>query len=388
MTAHPAHIHVVTSIEAEASGPSYSVVRLAQEQAARGGSTGIYSLSDEPCESVEHGVYHRRYARSLTDVPGLSRLEFSRGMQQSLFAATQQGALLHVHGLWRMPNVYPGLAAEQSKTPLVLSPRGMLGGPALAFSTKQKRAFWHIWQRRALRALDCVHVTAKSELEDVRAFGLTAPAAIIPNGIDVPEHPLTVTKQDKALRQVLHLGRIHPKKGIDRLLRAWSLIDDTRANWELLIIGPSERGYMDELKALAQQLNIKNVRFEGPIYGDEKQEAYANADVFVLPSLHENFGMVIAEALAQGTPVISTKGAPWEGLITERCGWWIEHGSDALAAAIMEATALSSEELFKMGSRGRDWMRRDFSWDAIAEKMEGVYQWCTGQGERPGCVVE
>lgn len=155
-----------------------------------------------------------------------------------------------------------------------------------------------------------------------------------------------------------------------------------------LIIGPSEREYMDELKALAQQLKIKNVRFDGPIYGDEKQEAYANADVFVLPTLHENFGMVIAEALAQRTPVISSKGAPWEGLITERCGWWIEHGSDALAAPIMEATPLSSEELLKMGSLGRDWMRRNFSWGAIAEKMEGIYQRCTGQGKRLGCVVE
>ena len=298
------------------------------------------------------------------------------------------GKVLHIHGLWRMPNVYPGFAAARAGAPLVLSPRGMLGSPALAFSKQQKKLFWHIWQRRALRALDCIHVTAASELEDVRAFGLKTPAALIPNGIDVPKHPLTVTKQDKASRQVLHLGRIHPKKGIDRLLRAWSHIDDSRANWELRIIGPSEGGYLEELKALALQLKLKNVSFEGPIYGEEKQQAYANADLFVLPTLHENFGMVVAEALAQGTPVISTKGAPWEGLIAERCGWWIEHGPDALAAAITDAMALSSEERLRMGARGRDWMRRDFSWDAIAEKMEGVYQWCAGQGDRPECVVE
>jgi glycosyltransferase involved in cell wall biosynthesis len=263
----------------------------------------------------------------------------------------------------------------------------MLGGPALTFSARQKRLFWHIWQRRALQAVACVHVTALSELEDVRAFGLTDPVAVIPNGIDVPELPIKSAVRGKTIRQVLHLGRIHPKKGIDRLLRAWSLIDEYQDNWELRIIGPSEGGHTQELQALAQQLKVRNVHFEGPIYGDAKSRAYAQADLFILPTLHENFGMVVAEALAQGTPVISTKGAPWEGLISEHCGWWIEHGPEALAAAIKEAMVLSDEERATMGERGRDWMQRDFSWDTIAQKMESVYRWCAGQDDKPEFII-
>lgn len=101
-----------------------------------------------------------------------------------------------------------------------------------------------------------------------------------------------------------------------------------------------------------------NVRFEGPLFGDEKAAAYAAAALFILPSLHENFGMVVAEALAQGTPVISTVGVPWKGLVAERCGWWVDYGPEALAVAIREDMVLRDEERAQMGARGRDCMRR------------------------------
>ena len=381
-------VQILTSIEDESSGPTYSVVRLAEALAKRGAKSSVMSLASNAGMKERDGVKFYRFKRDHGPMRLPDKLAPSRELANAANVAARDGAVLHMHGLWRMPNIYPGFAAARAGTPLVLSPRGMLGRPALAFSKQQKRLFWHIWQKRALKALDCVHVTASSELDDVRAFGLTVPAAIIPNGIDVPEKPLTATKQGNTLRQVLHLGRIHPKKGIDRLLFAWSLLDNSQPDWELRIIGPSEGGHAEELQALARQLKIKNIRFEGPVYGRSKDLAYANAEVFILPTLNENFGMVVAEALAQGTPVISTKGAPWKGLISEHCGWWTDHDPEALAAAIKDAMALSSAERSKMGARGREWMQRDFSWDAIAGDMQGVYQWCAGQGERPECVVE
>ena len=102
---------------------------------------------------------------------------------------------------------------------------------------------------------------------------------------------------------------------------------------------------------------------------------------------NENFGMVVAEALAQGTPVISTKGAPWQGLETERCGWWIDHGPELMAATLREALTTPPEGLAAMGTRGREWMARDFGWETLAARMAEVYAWCQGQGERPHCVV-
>src|SRR5262249_27137828 len=96
--------------------------------------------------------------------------------------------------------------------------------------------------------------------------------------------------------------------------------------------------------------------------------------------------VTVAESLAAGTPVISTKGAPWAGLEAERCGWWIDHGIEPLAAALRGAMVLPREELRGMGRRGRAWVARDFGWDAIAGKMAAVYAWLARAADPPEWV--
>lgn len=378
-------IQIITSIEDESKGPSYSVVRLAEALAARGLRSGMMSLAESPgCQEI-NGVEDERFAA----VPGLlkTHLSPSRDLARALEMAAADGALMHVHGLWRMPNVYPGRIAARTGAPLVLSPRGMLAAPAFEFSARQKKLFWALFQRRAVRAVTCFHATAMSEVEDIRAFGLDAPVAVIPNGIDIADAAPRADQDSPATRELLSLGRVHPKKGIDRLLRAWALLGEARAGWTLRIVGPSEAGHGEELQTLAHDLGLTNVTFEGPLHGLAKVAAFARAELFVLPTRNENFGMVVAEALAQGTPVISTVGAPWEGLVRESCGWWVDHGPEPLAAALTEAMALTDADRREMGARGRNWMRRDFSWAAIGDKMNRLYHWCSGKGERPEFVV-
>lgn len=384
MTDHPAHIHIVGSLEIEAAGPSYSVTRLAEEQAFQGLSTGIYSLAASYSDATRADVQHKRFPRSLTSLPLLNRLEFSGAMHHALQGAAQEGSLLHVHGLWRMPNVYPGLVARRYGIPLVFSPRGMLGRAAVAYSARQKRVFWRLVQERALTPVSCYHATSQAEMEDIRAFGLTAPVAIIPNGIDIPKGDPNRNRT----KEILHLGRIHPKKGIDRLLSAWALVQPHFPDWTLRIVGPSEGGHLTELRNQAAQLSVDHaVRFDAPLYGAEKWAAYRDAALFVLPTRNENFGMVVAEALASGTPVICTKGAPWHGLETERCGWWIDHGPEPMAKALTDALSLPDEARHAMGLRGTSWMQRDFSWRDVAQKTKRLYEWCRGAGDKPEFVT-
>jgi glycosyltransferase involved in cell wall biosynthesis len=251
----------------------------------------------------------------------------------------------------------------------------MLAPAALTFSRLKKRTFWALTQGSMVRGAACIHVTSEQEYEEIRNFGLTNPVAIIPIGIDLPKLPEQTMAGPAVKRIVLSLGRIHPKKGLSRLVYAWAKVEAGHPGWWLKITGPPESGHDQELRELARALGLTRISVEGPIYGDAKIATYREADVFVLSTLNENFGLTVAEALAAGTPVISTKGAPWRGLESEGCGWWIDHGIERLAAALADAMALPREALKAMGSKGREWMIRDFSWDRVGNEMLDVYLW-------------
>lgn len=375
-------IHILASDAEEAAGPSYSVPRLCAGLVRAGAEVELFTVG-EPGEETIDGVRRRRFAQSLASAPLLGRMRLSSGMRDALHEAVRDADLLHMHGLWLMPNIYPARAARRGGKALVLSPRGMLGAPALRFSRWKKRLFWALAQGQAARSAALIHATAGSEVEDARAMGLDAPAAVIPNGVDVP--PL-VRPQPDGVRTVLSLGRVHPKKGLDRLVGAWARLGDEARGWRLRIVGPDELGHAGELHALAASLGLQGVEIEGPLYGADKLAAYRSADLFVLPTLHENFGMTVAESLAAATPVISTHGAPWQGLAREGCGWWVEHGEAPLAEALRQAIAAPPEALAAMGLRGRAWMERDFSWERIGRDMLQAYDWTLGRGPRPATV--
>jgi len=226
--------------------------------------------------------------------------------------------------------------------------------------------------------------TAESEYDDIRSFGMPQPVAVIPNGIDLPDITAETSRVEGG--SVLSLGRIHPKKGLESLIRAWAAIEDTFPDWELRIVGPDEVGHAAELKQLVRSLELRNVSIEDAVFGAAKTELMAGVDLFVLPSRSENFAMTVAESLALGVPVISTKGAPWAGLETHGCGWWVDHGPEPLAAALRSAMSRPLEERRAMGKQGRAWMARDYSWERVAKMTLDAYQWILEGGEPPTFV--
>jgi glycosyltransferase involved in cell wall biosynthesis len=379
-------VHVIAGLDPVNGGPFYSVPRLCDALTAAGAEIMLLSVAERQSgqRNCQHkGYCDRRFAWDYACIPILRRLRISRGLSSALHDAAPSLDVIHNHGLWLMPNISAGGAAITGPTPLVVSPRGMLAPAALAFSRWKKRAFWALLQGPMIRGAACLHATSEQEYEEIRGFGLGNPIAIIPNGIDLPNSAAPQSAQPAVERVALSLGRIHPKKGLAHLVHAWSKVEARFPGWRLRIAGPPELGHDNELRALAASLGLARIPVEGPIYGEAKTAAYRGADVFVLPSLNENFGMTVAEALAAGTPVISTKGAPWSGLEREGCGWWIDHGAEALAAALAHAMALPREVLKAMGDKGRAWMARDFSWDRVARDMLDVYLWLARSAQPP-----
>lgn len=379
-------IHIIAGLRATDGGPTYSVPRLCEALGALGTAVDLMTVSKgAPEERCDGNYRERRFAWDYTDIPLLSAVRASSALTWALFREAGAADVIHNHGLWLMPNVYAGREARRARRPLIVAPRGMLGPAALAFSPLKKRAFWHLLQRSAVAAAACFHATSEQEYEDIRAFGLRQPVAVIPNGIDVDGAGVPEARRQGA-RTVLSLGRIHPKKGLDILLRAWARVESIRPNWCLRIVGPSEKGHEIELKGLAAKLKLARVSIEGPIYGADKARAYREAELFVLPTLNDNFALSVAEALAAGVPVIATKGAPWRGLRDEGCGWWVDHGIEPLSAALCEALAQSQTQLAVMGEKGRAWMIRDFSWQRVARDMIDLYRWLAASAPRPSCV--
>jgi glycosyltransferase involved in cell wall biosynthesis len=185
---------------------------------------------------------------------------------------------------------------------------------------------------------------------------------------------------------VLSLGRLHPKKGLETLLRAWAKVEPAHPDWRLSLIGPGDERYVGELRAMSRALGLGRVLFGGPIHGAAKWESYRAADLFVLSSLNENFGLTVAEALAAGTPVIATTGTPWDRVETEGCGWYVEPAPEALAAVLATAMAMPPPTLHGMGIKGRAWMARDFSWEQVARDMEDLYAWLVGRAGQPPSI--
>jgi glycosyltransferase involved in cell wall biosynthesis len=306
-------------------------------------------------------------------------------MKRGLIEAAGATDVVHTNGLWMMPNLYPAKAIRTGRTPLVLSPRGMMDEWAWRHHRWRKRVMWLAGQGSAVRAATCFHATAPSEADRVRELGFRGPIAVAPNGVTIPMME-TISKPPGPTRSLLFLARVHPKKGVDILLRAWRNVQDRFSDWQLVIVGPDDGGHLPKMKSLAANLGARRVSFEGKIPQSEKSRRFISSELYVLPTHNENWGVSIAEALAHGVPAIVGRGAPWSGLETHGCGWWIENRVESLTETLRTALALSPEELAIMGASGRKWVEECFSWRRVAETMREIYLWLLSRGPRPECV--
>ncbi|MEZ9872026.1 glycosyltransferase [Vibrio sp. 10N.261.51.C6] len=391
--------HVIDTLSVDSGGPARSVPLLCREL-SKNATVNLFALKSDNDVAPPPGVDVYSYSKNVSWTP----IGNSKGLKDRLYS--DDADIFDCHGLWQMSTHYAVHAAIKNRKPVIVTPRGMLEPEALNISAWKKKLAWLLWQRRDLEIASCIHVTSEMEANNCRALGLTNPIAVVPNGIDVSEYPLKDVSEVEASqtigssgvkvkRQVLFLSRIHPKKGLKFLLEAWAQLAVYHSEWQLIIAGNDENNHENNLQNYASTLGLNwskefdqssSLCFVGPLFNDEKLKAYQRAEIFVLPTLSENFGMVIAEALSCGTPVITTKGTPWEILEESNSGWWINVGSSALTQVLHDALSKESSELYQMGLNGRRVVTEQFSIESVAKKMEAVYQWCVHGGTAPDTV--
>lgn len=278
--------------------------------------------------------------------------------------------VVHCNCCWIPDSALTQKWAQEKEYKVVLTPHGMLEPWILKrhYYTKKVPTLW-LYQKQAVKKADMLHATADSEKEHLLQLGWNDKITIVPNGIDV--EAIQMKSSWKRTGNILFLSRVHPKKGINYLIEALAKLG---GDYNCIIAGEGETSYIEELKKLADKLGItEKIKFVGGVYGDVKWRLFREADVFVLPTHSENFGIVVAEALACGTPVITTVGTPWEELNTRHCGWWTEIGTEPTLTSLRSFANCSEQELEQMGRNGRLLVEEKYSAKAEAEGMVRMY---------------
>lgn len=362
-------------------GPFVSIRRLSQELYAQNVDIDVCGVNYGSSESNSADWLPLK----ITSTPGSFPRTFCYGADLTSKIAAIRPNIIHTHGLWLFPHLASYRYCALHNIPLVVSPRGMLESWAFRHKAWKKLPLWWAYEKRALQSAFLLHATAEHEAVSLRGIGFTNPIAIIPNGVDLPETYSPLPTLDGA-KTALFLSRIHPIKGLMNLIDAWSKVRPS--GWRMIIAGPQEMGHETELREAVKKAGLDNIfEFVGPIFDERKSTLMRQANLFILPSFTENFGIAIAEALSYGIPVITTKGTPWKELEDTNSGWWVDIGVDPLSEALYKATRLSVDEIRDMGLRGRQLVEERYAWKNVAKKMKSVYQWILDGGQPPSCII-
>jgi glycosyltransferase involved in cell wall biosynthesis len=424
-------LHIVAGVP-PGGGIAESVSSLCRHEQSQGHVVTLAvvdgPLSEAALAAEAAGVCLVRYAPSFPRA-----LYFSWQMLVGLSRRVRASDVVHVHSNWTFPVWWGCLLARRWEKPYVMSPCGCLSRERRLRSVWKKRLAGWFFDRRCLANAALIHATCEAERHEVDAYlaetGRRAPRVeVVPEGVDAhawaaaPDRRFLENRFPACLgkRIVLFMGRLDPLKGLDLLVSAWRLLGDGASAWHLLIVGPDEHGYAAQVKKMIERAGLeKRVTLADPLYGDARRTLLNAVDVFVLPTYNENFGIAVAEALACGVPVVTTKGAPWAELrgfsekvdskslnvncepltvhcelrlesegrqsytahglpLTDfgangRCGWWVDVGVEPLATALREAMELTDEARRAMGQNGRTLVERKYRWETVAKQMVAVY---------------
>ncbi len=353
-----------TSLHPAYGGPAYSVSRTATALATAGVSVGLWAADGS--------------AASTSLLPGESPVHRLSGNEAHALQEFGRPDVLHDNGIWLPHNHRLSQVASRRGVPRVVSTRGMLAPWAMNHKRGKKRVAWHLYQRSDLKRAQALHATSTVEASEIENLGLGVPVRVIPNGTDLPEQSvLDATREGEdgpaRIRVALFLGRIYPVKGLPMLIEAWGRVRP--AGWRLELAGPDEAGHRATVERAVANAGLGDtVSFRGPLDGDAKRDALLTADLFVLPTLSESFGMSVAEALAHGVPVLTTTAAPWPMLEERGCGWCVEPTVDGLEVGLRAAMLVNGAKRREMGEKGRALIARDYWWGGVAKDLIATYK--------------
>ena len=387
---------LVSSVSREAGGLFQSVRGLAKSVTCASASARVFGISDE---QSAFDLQEWQPLSVETFRPQFRAWGYSNQLVPALLAADLD--ILSTHGLWKYCSVASQRWHRRTGRPYIVHPEGMLESWALRNAGWKKRIAALLYEDRHLRGARCLRALCEAEAQSIRSYGMRNAICVIPNGIDLPDLSETLALQAQAFAKgrkiLLYLGRLHPKKNVANLVRAWKQILDShpsaKASWVLAIAGWSQSGYEEKLKQLAGDLDtaatpgLASIAFLGPRFGTEKNECYRACDAFIMPSLSEGLPITVLEAWAYAKPVLMTLECNLPEGFAAGAALQIGTGPEEIAAGLKQVIEMSDDDRRAMGNRGRNLVETKFSWPRIGEQMCSVYEWAIGGGPPPDVIV-
>src|SRR5437899_5075995 len=409
---------LVSSVSREAGGLFESVRGLAKAVTSTNTIANVFGISDTK-SAVD--LQEWRPLSAQTYRPQFRPWGYSNELAPALLAADLH--ILATHGLWKYCSVASRQWHRRTGRPYIVHPEGMLESWALRNVRWKKRIAALVYEDRHLRGAACLRALCEAEAQSIRAYGMRNPICVIPNGVDLPDLSETPTLQAQAFAEgrkvLLYLGRLHPKKNVANLVRAWKQIlnshPSTSAPWVLAIAGWSQGGYKEKLKHLADNLGLSvldfsrqrssafakatadrevnaqssgspSVAFLGSRFGADKHACYRACDAFILPSLSEGLPMTVLEAWAYAKPVLMTPECNLPEGFAAGAALQIGTNPGEIAAGLKQLSEMTDDDRRTMGARGRTLVATKFSWPRIGEQMQSVFEWVLSGGAMPQSV--
>ena len=375
-------LHVTASLSPEWGGPTKVVVELTEALARKGIDITIFTpvrKGDEVKIKPPKGVNLQLFNQGFLSKWWTS---YSPDLARNIQWGAYKFDLIHIHEIWHYANFASYHAAKKAGKPYIITIHGLLDPWCLNYKAFKKKIYSLFIQRRILREASAIHAITNEEVKHIRTFGIDNSIVMIPNGIDPKEFINLPPREElesfypkiKGKRIILFLGRIHPKKGLDLLAKAFEKIAREWDNAYLMIVGPDSEGYKIKIEKMLESEGVLNrVIFTGMLSGRKKLIVLGGADIFALPSYSEGFSMAILEAMICKLPVIITKQCNFPEVTEVGAGNEIDPNVEQLTGAL--GNLLGNPQLCKkMGENGKRLVLEKFTWDKIADKMIQFYE--------------
>ena len=379
-------LHVIPAVAERYGGPSRAIVDMCRALLARGvqicvattDADGARRLSVPLEKAIDHqGVETIFFSRQYSEA-----FKYSRPLARWLRSSAQAFDVVHIHAVFSHASLAAARSARGAGVPYIVRPLGSLAPWAMRHKPWRKRVLWQFGVRSMLRDAAAIHCTSMAEERQIVSLLGPSKTAVVPLGVDWQPSRVSNANGDARIADtwrpyVLALGRLHPVKGLDLLIRAFLEVVRRRdcCDWRLVIAGDGDPGYVDQLKRLAAERGGNGrVIFPGWLQGQAKEIALQQAGFVAVPSHQESFGLTVFEALGQGVPVVVSRNIDIADLISEAgAGWVCDLEEQALAASLQEAI-IGSGERIERGHRGRMLVESTYAWPIVAGQLEKLYR--------------